>query len=78
MVAEHESVKGRRLEVYIQSDIDSFWVNVPHTEHLNQKIVRPKDAEFFITQATELGWDPKEKGPPAIFELDRGVLKRRR
>ncbi|MBY0013939.1 hypothetical protein [Paenibacillus typhae] len=77
MVAEHESVKGRRLEVYIQSDIDSFWVNVPHTEHLNQKIVRPKDAAHFINQAIERGWNPQEKDAPAVFVLDGDILKSR-
>lgn len=79
MVAEHAFVRGSRLEVYIQSDIDSVWVNFPHTEHLNQKIVRPKDAAHFITQAIELGWNPVEKGAPAVFELEDGdILKKRR
>lgn len=78
MVAEHASVKGSRLEVHIRSDIDRIWVEFPHTEHLNQKIVRPKDAAYFITQAVERGWNPEEKGAPAVFELDGDILKRRR
>ncbi|KRF13544.1 hypothetical protein ASG93_13555 [Paenibacillus sp. Soil787] len=63
--------------MYIDSDIDSFWVNFPNTEHLNLKIIRPKDVEFFINQSIEQGWSPKEKGVPLVFEFDgRQLVKR--
>lgn len=58
LIAEHEVSRGMRIEVYVQSDIDSFWVNFPNTEHLNMKIVRPRDVEFFINQALDQGWNP--------------------
>lgn len=77
MIAELESYKGSRLEVYIDSDIDSLWVNFPNTEHLNSKIIRPKDVEFFINQSIEQGWSPKEKGAPLVFEFDGKQLVKR-
>ncbi|MEK5235803.1 hypothetical protein NST99_08885 [Paenibacillus sp. FSL L8-0470] len=77
MIPEHEAFRGRRFEVYIASDIDSFWVNFPNTEHLNMKVVRPKDVEFFIGQALEQGWIPNEKRAPIVFDFDGKLLKRR-
>lgn len=76
IIAEHETYRGRGLEVYFSSDIDSFGVNVPNTEHLNLKIVRPKDIEYFIGQALEQGWKPDEKGRPLVFEFDSVQLNR--
>jgi len=46
LIVEHEVSRGNRLEVYIDSDIDSVWVNFPNTEHLNLKIVRPRDGKI--------------------------------
>ncbi|QGQ96430.1 hypothetical protein EHS13_16830 [Paenibacillus psychroresistens] len=77
MIAELESYNGRRLEVYIESDIDSLWVNFPNTEHLNLKILRPKDLEFFIKQSLEQDWNPKEKGAPLVFKFDGKQLTKR-
>ncbi|MBH5320363.1 hypothetical protein I6N90_21455 [Paenibacillus sp. GSMTC-2017] len=77
-IAEHEIYKGRRLEVYIQSDIDSYWVNFPNTEHLNLKIIRPRDVEFFICQAIDQGWEPSVKGTPIVFDFDGGNLNIRK
>lgn len=76
MIAELESYKGSRIEVYIDSDIDSLWVNFPNTEYLNSKINRPKDVKFFIIQSIEQ-WSPKEKGPPLVFEFDGKQLVKR-
>ncbi|WP_433709058.1 hypothetical protein [Paenibacillus illinoisensis] len=77
MISEHEVARGKRLEVYVESDIDSAWVNVPHTEHLNTKIIRPRDVEYFISEALDQGWTPKVKGAPAVFNFDGKFLRRR-
>lgn len=77
VIVEHEITRGMRLEIYIESDIDSVWLNFPNVEHLNIKIVRPRDIKFFTSQALRLGWIPQEKGMPVVFDLDGEVLKRR-
>ncbi|MFE4570935.1 hypothetical protein [Paenibacillus chitinolyticus] len=41
------------------------------------KIVRPKDVEFFIFQALDLGWIPKVKGKPVVFDFNGLKLTRR-
>ncbi|BBI34142.1 hypothetical protein [Cohnella abietis] len=77
MIAEHEIIRGMHLEVYVISDIDSAWVNFPNTEHLNMKIIRPRDVEYFICQALDQGWTPQVKGTPVVFDFDGMILKRR-
>lgn len=77
LIAEHEITRGMRLEVYVESDIDSVWVNFPNTEHLNIKIIRPRDVEYFICQSLDQGWTPKVKGAPVVFDFDGKFLKRR-
>ncbi|MFC3801982.1 hypothetical protein [Cohnella sp. GCM10012308] len=79
LIVEHEVSRGNRLEVYIKSDIDSAWVNFPNTEHLNLKIIRPRDVEYFITQALDLGWVPNVRGKPVVFDFDgKNILRRLR
>lgn len=74
-IAEHEEFTGRRVQVYINTDINKLWVNFPEVENLNLRIIKPKDAEAIITQAIEKGWKPKEKGSPLSFDLsDNGLL----
>lgn len=73
-VAEHEEFKGRRLQVYICSDINKYWVNFPNVKELNLKIIKPKNAELIISQAINKGWNPKEKGSPIIFDLAEDFL----
>ena len=73
-VAEHVEVKGRRIEVYIDSYINDFWVNFPDVKDLNLKIIKPKNAESIISQAINKGWNPKEKGSPIIFDLAEDFL----
>lgn len=68
-VAEQETFKGRRVEVYIRSDINKLWVNFPDVKDLILKVIKPKDAELIISQAIQNGWNPKEKGSPVIFDL---------
>lgn len=69
LVVEQEESKGRRIEVFISSDIDKFWVEFPNVKDLNLKIIKPKDVESIISQAINEGWNPKEKGSPIIFDL---------
>ena len=73
-VAEQEGFKGRRLQVYIDSDINKFWANFPGVKELNLKVIKTKDAESIISQAIEKGWNPKEKGSPIIFDLSEDLL----
>lgn len=77
LIAEYEEVKGRRLEVKIQTDIDSFWINFPKVSDLNLKIVYPKEVAIIISTAIKQGWDPHEKGSPVKFVLSsNNVLKK--
>ncbi|WP_248484070.1 hypothetical protein [Tepidibacter aestuarii] len=73
-IAEQEESKGRRLEVYIYSDINKFWVSFPDIKDLNLKIIKPKNAELIISQAINKGWNPKEKGSPITFDLTEDFL----
>lgn len=77
LVAEHEVVQGQRMEVYIQSEIDRMWVEFPHSDHLNLRIVKPKDVERIIGEAIKQGWTPKDKGKPVKFHLNGELLVRR-
>ncbi|MDS0526561.1 hypothetical protein NNC19_12790 [Clostridium sp. SHJSY1] len=73
-VAEQDDFKGRRLEVYIDSDINKLWRSFPCVKELNLKIIKPKDAEVIISQAINKGWNPEEKGSPIIFDLKQDFL----
>lgn len=76
-VAELCEVQGRKIQVYINSDIDKIWVNFPNVEDLNLKITKPKDVEYMISEALKKGWNPKEKGNPIIFDLINDALIKR-
>ncbi|MFK7937234.1 MAG: hypothetical protein AB8G22_27210 [Saprospiraceae bacterium] len=76
-VAEKEEVKGRKIEVFIDSDINDYWVEFPNVSNLNLKIVKPKDSESIIRQALKLNWNPEEKGKPIVFDLIDDKLKKR-
>jgi len=76
-VAEKEDVKGRKIEVYIKSYINDFWVKFPHVKDLKLKIIKPKDSESIIKQALKLGWIPEEKGRPIVFDLVNNKLIKR-
>lgn len=68
-VAEHGTIKGRRIEVYVRSEINHLWTNFPNTNEMNLKIIKPSDAAQFITQAIYLGWNPQQAGKPIVFDL---------
>ncbi|WP_144028788.1 hypothetical protein [Paenibacillus tyrfis] len=74
LIAEHQEEKGRRLHVHIKSDINDYWVEFPYVDGLNLKIVTPKEVATIISQAIEQGWNPREKGPPMVFDWSGEVL----
>lgn len=77
-VAEKENVKGRKIEVYFNTDINNFWVEFPNVEGLNLKILKPRDAESIIKQAIKAGWNPDEKGAPLLFDwIEEKLIKRK-
>ncbi|MEW9700331.1 hypothetical protein [Paenibacillus sp. SI8] len=76
-VAEHAQIKGSRIEVYITSDLNSYWTNFPNVNEMNIKIIKPHDAKKIINQALIKGWDPKAKGKPMVFDLEGEVIIKR-
>lgn len=68
--AEHEKEKGQRIEVHIQSDINDFWVEFPHVDDLNLKVIKPNEVATIILEAILQGWEPREKGSTLVFEWD--------
>lgn len=77
-VAEKEGIKGSRIEVYFETDIDRFWVEFPYVEGLNLKVLQPKDAESIIRQALQSGWNPEVKGTPLVYDLKENKLIKRK
>ncbi len=76
-VAEKENFKGQKIEVYFDTDINSYWVEFPNVEGLNLKILKPKDAESIIKQALKDGWNPEKKGSPIVFDLKNNKIIKR-
>lgn len=74
LIAEHGQEKGQKLHVHIESDINDYWVRFPYVDGLNLKIVTPKEVATMISQAIEQGWNPKENGPPMVFDWSGEVL----
>src|SRR5689334_22320284 len=73
-VAEKAGMKGRKIEVYFETDINRFWVEFPYVQDLNLKIIKPRDAETIIRQALKQGWNPDERGNPIVFDFKRETL----
>ena len=76
-VAEKVGIKGRKIEIYFDTDINKFWVEFPHVQDLNLKIIKPRDAALIIRQAINQGWNPDEKGEPIVFDLKSEKLIKR-
>ena len=69
-VAEQESVKGRKIEVY-------FPMSEEHDLEKSLKIIKPADAAIIVRSALSLGWNPEETGSPLVFDfLDNKLEKR--
>lgn len=66
-VAENADNPARKIEVYIETDIDKMWLEFPQGNNLKLKIIKPKDATSIIRQAVNLGWDSTERGKPLVF-----------
>lgn len=78
-VAEKAGVKGRRMEVNFPTEINSVWLEFPKIDHLNLKIIKPKEAASIIRQAVRQGWNPEEKGSPIKYDLvDDKLVERRK
>ncbi|MFK8161448.1 MAG: hypothetical protein AB8H12_03210 [Lewinella sp.] len=76
-IAEKEEVNGQKIEVYFDTDINNFWLSFPDVEHLNLKVLYPKDAAPIIGQALKDGWKPDKKGSPLVFDWkDNKIIKR--
>ncbi|MCR8635337.1 hypothetical protein [Paenibacillus radicis (ex Xue et al. 2023)] len=76
-VAEHAQIKGRRIEVYITSEVNSYWTNFPKVNEMNIKVIKPHDVKNIINQALIKGWDPKVKGKPMVFDLEGEFIIKR-
>ena len=76
-MAEKAGTKGRKLEVYFDTDINQFWVEFPNVQELNLKIIKPKEAALLIRQAIEKGWNSDEKEIPVVFDLKGNMLIKR-
>jgi len=77
-VAEKEGIKGSRIEVYFDTDINKMWVEFPYTDGLNLKVVKPKDVELIIRQALQAGWEPEVKSAPLFYDLKEDKLSKRK
>lgn len=77
LVAEKEGVKGQKIEVCFETDSMHFWVEFPNIDHLNLKILKPKDVESIIRRALNNGWKPDQKGKALVFDwrLEKLIIR---
>jgi hypothetical protein len=75
LIAEHRKEKGQKIEVHIKSDINDFWLEIPHVEGLNLKVVKPNEVAMIISEAIAKGWKPREKGKLLVFDWDNSKLQ---
>lgn len=76
-VAEHSMIKGKRLEVYVESEMSSYWIDFPYVEQTNLRIIKPHAVRKMIIQTIGLGWDYREPGKPVVFDLKEENLVKR-
>lgn len=74
LTVHHEEVSGQIIRVYIESDINEYWVEFPNVESLNNKVVKPSEVASIITEAMKQGWNPKKKGTPISFAISKNNL----
>jgi hypothetical protein len=67
-VAEHAANPGRRINIYVTTDINDNGPSFPDFESLNLKIITPGVAAKYIEQALAVCWMPEIKGPPMLFD----------
>lgn len=75
LTVQHNEVGGQLLRVNIESDINEFWVEFPHVEKLNNKVVMPAEVALIIPEAINQGWKPREKGALLSFKLSGRKLE---
>ncbi|MCR8633899.1 hypothetical protein [Paenibacillus radicis (ex Xue et al. 2023)] len=51
LIVEHRMEMGQRIEVYVQSDINDFWVEFPYVNDLKLKVIKPKEVALIILEA---------------------------
>jgi len=69
LTAQHVESNGRIVRVFIQSDINEFWIEFPYVGDLNLKVVKPAEVSKILSDAIAHGWDPRSKGSPLNFSL---------
>ncbi|MBP1994587.1 hypothetical protein [Paenibacillus eucommiae] len=67
LIVEHEEEKGQKIKVFLESDVNEYWVEFPHVDKLNIKIVKPAEVSMIIKEAIVQGWTPRSKGPFLLF-----------
>ncbi|UKS28529.1 hypothetical protein LOZ80_06240 [Paenibacillus sp. HWE-109] len=75
LTVQQNEVRGQILRVNIESDINVFWVEFPHIETLNNKVVMPAEVALIIPEAINMGWNPKGKGALLSFKLSGRKLE---
>jgi len=81
LVVQHESGKGKKLEVVISDDKNivvengSYSIEVGDTDKL---IITPKLVQKIILDAIRMGWNATELGPPVELSLENSALIVRR
>ena len=76
-VAEKESIKGSRIEVYFHPSINKSLGEYPDPDKRNLKIITPKNAALIIRQALQMGWDPEKKSAPIVYDLNEDKMIKR-
>lgn len=75
--AEHADEQGQIIRIYIKSDVNEYWVEFPHVDKLNVRIIKSADVSMIISQAVSLGWNPRRKGPPLTFTMNGDSIELR-
>ncbi len=61
VIKAYESA-GQRTEVYINTDINRLWVEFPHINDLNLRIVKPSDVRAMINKLLRRGGNRMRNG----------------
>jgi len=64
IIIQDVSSNGQRLEIRVNTDINRMWIEFPHIEDLNLKVIKPALVEKLIRMAIKFGWSPKRSGRP--------------
>lgn len=74
LTVQHDEIMGQLIRVYIESDINEFWVEFPLVESLNCKVVKPAEVAAIIVEAIKQGWSPRSSGTPLSFNQVNNTL----